>query len=211
MVGNPTISGQAFADVLGIKHSTWSRYERGETEPSLDVLARLFQVTGISLTWLIVGRGEDNQQPGITVGDRLRWLREAHEPYADSAAALMGVSPEKWQAFEENADNLPLNIAQQVAQRYAATLDYLYRGRMDGIAPAVRVALLNAHPELDEKAPFQGLPAAPREPLFLHGAASARSPKAQGPTGARGTSRATDDDSRAEVACAAPLDDGKGA
>ena len=45
-----------FAALLGIKIDRYSAYERGDREPPLDVLARLKQVTGVSLDEMIAGQ-----------------------------------------------------------------------------------------------------------------------------------------------------------
>ena len=44
-----------FARMLGVSQSQLSKYERGETEPSLDVLVKLSQRFGKTLDWLILG------------------------------------------------------------------------------------------------------------------------------------------------------------
>ena len=46
----------AFADALGLSIATYSRYERGETEPGMETLQKMQQLTGVSLDFLIAGR-----------------------------------------------------------------------------------------------------------------------------------------------------------
>src|SRR5436190_1559944 len=46
-----------FARVLGVSQSQFSKYERGESEPPLEVLVRLCEKCGTSLDWLV--RGEE--------------------------------------------------------------------------------------------------------------------------------------------------------
>ncbi len=53
--GQPEMSQSAFAAQLGIAAETYRRYERGETEPPLAVLARIRILTGASLNALIAG------------------------------------------------------------------------------------------------------------------------------------------------------------
>ncbi len=47
-----------FARMLGVSQSQYSKYERGESEPSLEILVKLGQRFGKSLDWLILGREE---------------------------------------------------------------------------------------------------------------------------------------------------------
>lgn len=45
-----------FAKALGIQYETFSRYERGETEPSVDTWVKIRGLTNISLDDLLLGR-----------------------------------------------------------------------------------------------------------------------------------------------------------
>jgi transcriptional regulator with XRE-family HTH domain len=47
-----------FARLLGVSQTQVSKYERGESEPPLEVLLRLSQKYGKSLDWLVDGKGE---------------------------------------------------------------------------------------------------------------------------------------------------------
>lgn len=44
-----------FAQLLGVSQSQYSKYERGETEPSLEILVKLGTRFGKSLDWLVLG------------------------------------------------------------------------------------------------------------------------------------------------------------
>lgn len=55
-IGLPEISQSYFARLIGIQGETYGRYERGETEPSLETLTRIRQVTNVSLDYLITGQ-----------------------------------------------------------------------------------------------------------------------------------------------------------
>ncbi len=50
------------ARMLGVSQSQYSKYERGESEPPLEILVRLSKRFGKSLDWLILGR-EEKQGP----------------------------------------------------------------------------------------------------------------------------------------------------
>lgn len=49
------LSQEDFAVAIGLKAETYRRYERGETEPNIDTLARIRQFTKINLNHLIGG------------------------------------------------------------------------------------------------------------------------------------------------------------
>ncbi len=54
-IGDRDMHMGKFAAALGLEAETYRRYERGETEPSLAVLARVRDVTGVSLDYLVAG------------------------------------------------------------------------------------------------------------------------------------------------------------
>jgi transcriptional regulator with XRE-family HTH domain len=54
-IGEPGLTQEEFAKRLGLQGETYRRYERGETEPPLRVLAAIRRLTGINLNSLIAG------------------------------------------------------------------------------------------------------------------------------------------------------------
>lgn len=59
--GRPKITMGDFAKILGLEDETYRRYERGETEPNVSTLAKIHEVTGTSLDFLIVGIEPDER------------------------------------------------------------------------------------------------------------------------------------------------------
>lgn len=55
LINRPNISQSDFAELFGCQGETYGRWERGETEPSLEILQRLQKLTGVSLDYLISG------------------------------------------------------------------------------------------------------------------------------------------------------------
>lgn len=53
--GRPNLDRGAFAAAIGLEAQTYRRYELAETEPNLDTLRKIREVTGISLDVLIYG------------------------------------------------------------------------------------------------------------------------------------------------------------
>lgn len=62
-LGLPEITQAEFADMFGVQGETYGRWERGETEPSLEILRRIRKITRISLDYLITGENVDNIVP----------------------------------------------------------------------------------------------------------------------------------------------------
>jgi transcriptional regulator with XRE-family HTH domain len=89
--------------------------------------------------------------PLPTVGDRLRWIREAVSPFIEECAGYFGVDPETWRAYERGDIPLPVEFAKEVAIRFPVTLDYLYSGDLSGLEPQVQYVLLREHPELGRR------------------------------------------------------------
>ena len=141
---------------LGLLDETYRRYERGEAQPTLETLADIRRVTGISLDLLIAGEKPGNSTliaksphpDDITPADRLRWAREAVMPNVAEAAALMRTDVASWERFERGLDEPPLHLMSDFAHRFGVSLDYLYRGLLTGVAPEVWQAVLALHPEL---------------------------------------------------------------
>lgn len=49
---------QEFSEKLGLKTSAYRMYEIGKNQPSIEVLQKLAQLTGISLDWLLLGKAK---------------------------------------------------------------------------------------------------------------------------------------------------------
>jgi transcriptional regulator with XRE-family HTH domain len=154
--GQPRIKMNAFANALGLQARRYGRYEAGELEPPLSVLDSIRRLTGLSLDWLIsdLPPGEASV-PGLstaeTPGDRLRRAREILEPNAAVAAQVMLVSIPLWNAYESGQTPIPLAVAQEFARRFQVSLDYLYEGRLEGVTPRMRDALVAQRPQLSER------------------------------------------------------------
>jgi len=61
------------ADEGGVKQQTWGGYERGKSNPSVQVLQKLAVQHNVDLDWLLTGRGEMEK--------RQKSIREPEEPY----------------------------------------------------------------------------------------------------------------------------------
>ncbi len=49
----------AFARKINVRAHTMWRYEKGQLNPSADVLARIAEATGVSMYWLQTGRHQE--------------------------------------------------------------------------------------------------------------------------------------------------------
>jgi transcriptional regulator with XRE-family HTH domain len=142
-----------FAAELGVAAARYRRYERGEIQPPISVLEEIRRRTGASLDWLICdmtpGKNvalEDAKQS--TVGERLRWAREFWEPDVRIFAGVMRIQTLLWLRYERDEVSLPFETAREVAHRLAVSLDYLYEGRLTGVAPTLEAHLVERHPSL---------------------------------------------------------------
>ena len=146
---------QDFAKEIGLKPGSYSRYERGEAEPTLNILIRIAEVTGVSLDTLIRGRPVEPKSPptgllsiaDITLGERMKLVRMAVDHNVAEAAALMRVDVMQWHRYEANEAYPSPDFLMDFAHRFGAGLDFLYRGQLSGIAPEVwrRVRELSPH------------------------------------------------------------------
>jgi len=152
------ISQAAMARLLKINHEQYRRYERGDTEPSIAVLAAIRRLTGVSLDMLLAG-----EQPGsttmidkegqirkeLTVGDRMRIARTAIAPSLKAAAQLMLTEVGQWERWETGIEEPPLEVLKEFAHRFGVGLDFLILGQSKGVAPEVWEAMVRVHPALD--------------------------------------------------------------
>jgi transcriptional regulator with XRE-family HTH domain len=150
--GRPRLQAKSFADELGVTGERYRRWERGEMEPPLFALKAIRRVTGLSLDWLVCDLAPgDVIIPDLAVatpGDRLRWAREITCPSSTEAARVMSVPIDLWVAYESGRSEIPLSVAQEFAHRFSVSLDYLYEGKLEGVAPRMRDALLERRPQL---------------------------------------------------------------
>lgn len=64
-----------------------------------------------------------------SVGERLRWCREALALTQKEMAKLCGVSEGNYSQFESNSRRISLNAALRLSERAQITLDWIYKGR----------------------------------------------------------------------------------
>ncbi len=68
------LTQQEFAEKLGLKTSAYRMYEIGKNQPSIEVLQKLAQLTGISLDWLLLGKGKFGGGTSFISGRELNLL-----------------------------------------------------------------------------------------------------------------------------------------
>jgi transcriptional regulator with XRE-family HTH domain len=145
-----------FADELGIKGERYRRYERGDVEPPLEVLAAIRRVTGWSLDRLVADMAAGTDDPikppktktDVTFGQRMRWTRELDEPYIEEAAASLGVTPETLADWENDRAQPPYEKVREFCHRHGVSPQFLYKGWLTGMYEPVKRELLQRHPEL---------------------------------------------------------------
>ena len=155
MTGQPGLSRAKFCRLLGLQEEQYRRYERGETQPTLETLSRIRELTGISLDYLICDADPGFADPVRLSGEchasfpeRVRWIRELFEADDIEVAEAMQISPELYRKWESGREPMPQDKMQDFAGRFSVSMDYLVRGLPNGVAPRVLSALLRAHPTL---------------------------------------------------------------
>jgi hypothetical protein len=69
------------------------------------------------------------------IGDRLKAIREAFSNLSQRAwAEKHGFQPTQWNNWEKGIRRIPVDEAEKLCQLYGLTLDWIYRGRRDGLS-----------------------------------------------------------------------------
>ena len=153
VTGCPDLSRGQFAELLELKEETYRRYERGENEPSILVLARIRELTGLSLDYLVAGAGDFD--PATLTGEcrasfieRLRWARELHYPTVEAATAALGFPVQQYARWEDGRDPMPDKAQEHFCAQFSVSMPYLQRGLPHGLPVTVLVSLHRGHSEL---------------------------------------------------------------
>lgn len=108
---------ELFATHLGVPKTTLGNWERGRSEPPLEMLEKIRQITGVSLDWLIAGHGPMRGEgggggPGLATGynrSLMQALIEVHLEQAESMGVTL--TPQQLSAmilntYDQNVENL---------------------------------------------------------------------------------------------------------
>jgi transcriptional regulator with XRE-family HTH domain len=155
VTGRSNLSRSLFASELGLEKNTYTKYERGESEPPLAVLAGVRRLTGISLDYLIADLDQGIANPAeltsectATFAERVRWVRELYADDITEVAEKMGVSESTYKRWEDGREPMPDAKQQEFALRFNVSMEYLQRGLPVGIPFAALTLLREAHPTL---------------------------------------------------------------
>lgn len=79
-------------------------------------------------------------EPFLEIGDRLKRLRMADDPEASQKAwaEKNGFNATQYNNWEKGARRIPVDSAEVLCDRYGLTLDFVYRGRRDGLSEYAR-------------------------------------------------------------------------
>ncbi len=56
-------------------------------------------------------------------------------------ASALGMSPQRWNAYEKGREPLPMPVALQLCATYGVNLDWLFRGLKDGLPSRLRAEI----------------------------------------------------------------------
>jgi DNA-binding XRE family transcriptional regulator len=80
--------------------------------------------------------------PYAEIGARLRRVREANSDDSQKQwAERHGFSPTQYNNWEKGARRIPVDSAERLCDLYGLTLDFVYRGRLDGLSENARKAV----------------------------------------------------------------------
>lgn len=78
----------------------------------------------------------------VVIGLRLRSIREGFSDLTQTAwAAKHGFNVTQWNNWEKGARRIPVEAAEVLCDRYGLTLDFVYRGRLDGLSENAKKVL----------------------------------------------------------------------
>ncbi len=81
--------------------------------------------------------------PYAAIGARLHNLRTAYRPELSQKAwaEKHGFSPTQYNNWEKGLRRIPVDFAETLCDTYGLTLDFVYRGRRDGLSENAKKAV----------------------------------------------------------------------
>lgn len=81
------------------------------------------------------GMSEEPKAPYLDIGQRLKMLRDGFSDDTQRAwANRHGFSPTQYNNWENGTRRIPIECAVRLCEVYGVTLDFVYRGRRDGLS-----------------------------------------------------------------------------
>lgn len=92
------------------------------------------------------------------MSERLKWVREIVEPNQSECARLMGIVASTWNKYEAGTRTPDIFVLIEFCNRFRCSLDFLYRGLLDGLDRDLERKLVALHPQLvlDQHIPNPG-------------------------------------------------------
>ena len=96
-------NSKLFAATAGISSGSLSRYENGESLPSLRLATRISERVGVSVEWLLHGTGPDPTLPGYVPPEEMeRIVKTIHdETDREARAVLRKIAPDEDELVEK--------------------------------------------------------------------------------------------------------------
>lgn len=84
-------------------------------------------------------RMSDSEPQYLQIGQRLAAVRQAFSGQSQQGWAKMhGFNPTQWNNWEKGVRRIPVECAERLADAYGLDLDFIYRGRRDGLSESAR-------------------------------------------------------------------------
>ena len=115
------MSQEEFAKLLGTSKQVISRYENGQRSPKISVAADYAQKLGISLN--VLNGIEDEHS--MTIGEKIKLLREKHGMTQLELARAVGVSDKAVSTWENDINVPRMGVIQKIASYFNVSKAYL--------------------------------------------------------------------------------------
>ena len=85
--------------------------------------------------------------PYIAIGERLAAIRSGFSDLSQKAwAERNGFAVTQYNNWEKGARRIPVEAAEILTDRYGLSLDFIYRGKLDGVSENARNKVLSQRP-----------------------------------------------------------------
>jgi hypothetical protein len=76
-----------------------------------------------------------NENPYLNIGERLEEVRRGFSELSQKSwAEKHGFNPTQWNNWRQGNRRIPIEAAEKLCDDYGLTLDWIYRGRRDGLS-----------------------------------------------------------------------------
>lgn len=112
------------AEQFGVDPNTIGSYERGDREPTLELLIKLARFFDVSIDDLLT---KDMQPAGVIFGRNLNFLRKSLGINGKEIAKILGVSPSTYSKYENGLVQPDMDGLVTISEFFGVTIDDLLK------------------------------------------------------------------------------------